>query len=229
VTPLDSRVHSRIINGILRRGRAPRVDELARELAIGGDEARASLHRLHDDHALVLHPGSDDDIWVIHPFALWPTPYWVTSASGQSWWGNCAWCSLGIAALAGEDVAVRTTLGGESEPVVFHVRDGVVEPGDLLAHFTRPVARAWDNVIYYCGTVLVFRSEAEIDRWCERHGIARGEAVPLAQVWELAKLWYGQHASPEWKKWTPAEAQSIFARAGLGGAFWHVPQHGERF
>jgi hypothetical protein len=227
MTPLDSLVHSRIINGVLANGRAPRIGELAADCGTSADEVRAALHRLHENHALVLHPGSEN-VWVIHPFALWPTQFWV-AAGGRNWWGNCAWCSLGIAALAGEDVTIATTLGGESERITFAVRGGRVEPDGLLAHFVRPVARAWDNVIYYCGTVLLFRDEAEIDAWSARHGLERGVAVPLAQVWELAKIWYGNHASAAWKKWTPAEAQEIFTRVGLTGDFWAVPQAGERF
>jgi hypothetical protein len=53
--------------------------------------------------------------------------------------------------------------------------------------------------------------------------------VPIAQVWALARVWYGQHRSPTWRKWTPAQAQEIFTRVGLTADFWRIPQAGERF
>ncbi|CAF4193755.1 unnamed protein product, partial [Rotaria sordida] len=53
---------------------------------------------------------------------LSPTNFWVESAKGQ-WWGNCAWCSLGIAAIINEDVTITTTLGGESKQIKFAIKD----------------------------------------------------------------------------------------------------------
>lgn len=225
--PLDGRVHHAILSRVIATGRAPELPELAAALAVPAEEVETSLERLAENHGVVLHPDSAR-VWVIHPFALWPTTFWVSSRRG-GWWGNCAWCSLGIAALLAEDVTIATTLGAEREPVEIHVRGGEVVESGLVVHFSRPVRRAWDNVLYYCGTVLAFRSAPEVDRWCERHGIERGAVVPIGQVWDLARAWYGRHLDPDWQKWTAAEAQEIFDRVGLGGDFWRVPQGSERF
>jgi hypothetical protein len=226
-TDLDALVHHRILSHILDHGHAPDLPELAAALGSTDAAVEASLRRLAENHGLVLHPSSSR-IWVIHPFALQPTPFWVSSARG-AWWGNCAWCSLGIAALASGDVTIATYLGAEQERIEIHVRDGAVVEDELVVHFSIPVARAWDNVFYYCATVLVFRSEADIDRWCAQHRIDKGAIVPIRQAWELARAWYGNHLAPDWRKWTPAEAQSIFDGAGLTGSFWRVDQTAERF
>lgn len=224
---LDSAVHHDIIETIIAIGRAPLAEEIAQRVGTSVDEVEGSMRRLHDGHGLVLHPDSTR-VWVIHPFALWPTPYRVT-VGAMSWWGNCAWCSLGIAAIAGRDASIVTTIGAETERVTIEVRDRKLIDSDLVVHFARPVRRAWENVIYYCGTVLVFHRPAEVDDWCERHGIERGEVVPLRQVWELARVWYGRHRDRDWKKWTPEEAQAAFTLVGLTGDFWRIPQVGERF
>lgn len=226
-TALDSRVHQGILERVIATGHAPETAELARALACSVEEIEAALRRLHENHGLVLHPGSTR-VWVIHPFALWPTSYWVTSKRGE-WWGNCAWCSLGIAALLGEDTTIATSVGAHAEPIEILVRDGEVVEPELLVHFPLPVSRAWENVLFYCGTVLVFRSEAEIESWCARHGIARGAIVPIGQVWDLAREWYGRHLAPDWRKWSAREAQAIFERAGLRGEFWRVAGGEERF
>ena len=38
--------------------------------------------------------------------------------------------------------------------------------------------------------MLGFRSEAEVDRWCERRRIARGAVMDLELIWRLAQAWY---------------------------------------
>ena len=42
-------------------------------------------------HGVVLH-SNEPKIWVLHPFSLAPTNFYVKSEKGE-WWGNCAWCS----------------------------------------------------------------------------------------------------------------------------------------
>lgn len=225
---LDGRVHAGVLAHIVERGHPPDVGTLAARLDTAEEAVRASLRRLDAGHGLVLHPGDEERVWVAHPFATTPTTFWVTDGRG-GWWGNCAWCSLGVAALLDGPVTIATRLGGEDEPIEIRVRDGRVEPSDLFVHFSLPVARAWDNVHFYCATVLAFRSEADVDRWCARHGIPRGEAVPIQTVWELARAWYGGHLSEKWQKWTSSEAAAIFASVGLTGPFWEIPGGAERF
>lgn len=77
--------------------------------------------------------------------------------------------------------------------------------------------------------VLPFHSRVEILDWSNRHTLPQGEAVPLHQVARLAQLWYGSHADPGWHKWTVAEAQSIFHRAGLTADFWNLGGHRGKF
>ena len=98
-----------------------------------------------------------------------------------------------------------------------------------MVHFAIPPAQAWNNVHRHCALVLPFRSREEIGAWCARHGIPPGEAVPLEQVAGLARTWYGRHADRDWRKWTIAEAQAIFRRAGLDSPFWDLGSVKGRF
>ena len=36
---------------------------------------------------------------------------------------------------------------------------------DFLVHFPVPMTRAWDNVIYTCSVMLLFRTEEEVNDW----------------------------------------------------------------
>jgi hypothetical protein len=86
-----------------------------------------------------------------------------------------------------------------------------------------PPRDAWDNVVRWCATVQPFARADDVGPWCERHAIARGAVVPIAQVADLAARWYGRHLEPAWRKWTLDEANAIFAAAGLTGEFWRLP------
>jgi hypothetical protein len=134
------------------------------------------------------------------------------------------WCGLGVASLVGGEVVVHTRLGGEAEAIAIPVTDGRPRAGSpaLCAHFPAPPRFAWDNVHHFCARLLPFRNAGAVETWCARHGLPRGEVLPLDQLAELARRWYGGHARPDWRKWTVAEAASIFRACGLTGEFWQL-------
>jgi hypothetical protein len=70
--------------------------------------------------------------------------------------------------------------------------------------------------------MLLFRSEQHVDRWCSQWGRARGGTLSLGQGWKLARLWYGDRLSPDWRPKTPSEAESVFRDVGLVGEFWKL-------
>ncbi len=134
-----------------------------------------------------------------------------------------------MASLVGTPVTVETRFGGESEAVAISFDDGVAAPDDLIAHFPIPPSRAWENVHGFCASTLVFPDEGSVDSWCERRGVARGETVPLWQVADLARAWYGGHLDPEWHKPTATQAHEIFASVGLVGEHWRIEGGDARF
>lgn len=220
-------LHHTILKFIIANGFAPNIDELSSLLDVTEADVVAALHALQDYHGVVLHPGTSR-IWVIHPFALAPTNFVVRTAD-QEWWGNCAWCSLGVAALLKQDVTISTRLGADRAPVELHIRDGSLVERDYVVHFPIPMTQAWDNVTYTCSTMLLFQNEADIDRWSKQHRIAKGDVQPLQNVWAFAQVWYGNHLNPQWEKWTNREARAIFERFGLTHEIWHIPQTDTRF
>ena len=224
---LNSTLHYTIIRHILDHGYAPGVGELGRMLGLPEEAAAAALKRLADDHGVVLHPHRPE-IWAIHPFSLAPTGFWVRSGD-RAWWGNCGWCSLGVAALVDGDVTISTSFGAEGRPVDLHIRSGRMVEGQYLIHFPIPMRQCWDNVIYSCSNMLVFEDEAAVDAWCRRHRMPKGDTQPLSRFWDFARDWYGKHLDPDWKKWTSAEAGALFRRHGLGGDTWEIPASSGRF
>ena len=42
------------------------------------------------------------------------------------------------------------------------------------------------------------------------------------QMWRVAKPWHGRRLERGWRRFTPEEAEAVFADAGLAGAFWKL-------
>lgn len=220
-------LHSAIARHFIDHGAAPSIAQLGRLFVLDEATIAEALRALADYHGVVLHPTSGE-IWAMHPFSAAPTLFWVESR-GRGWWGNCAWCSLGIVALLGADATITTRLGGEATPVTIRIENGAVVEADYCVHFPIPMTQAWDNVTYTCSCMLVFDTPAAVDHWCARHAIPRGDVQPLSTVWAFAQAWYGRHLDPGWTKWTTDEARALFERFGLTGPIWALPGTAERF
>ena len=68
--------------------------------------------------------------------------------------------------------------------------------------------------------MLVFRSEAHVDRWLA--GRPRGAIIPIAQLAELATAWWGDRLAPDWQAHTREQNQQILAQVGLTDPFWDL-------
>ena len=134
-----------IYRHFLDTGRALSADELAEHL--GGDRtgAESLLLSLAEAHTIVLAPGARS-IWMAHPFSATPTLYRVRSG-GVSYWANCAWDALGIAAILGRDTECLAHCPDCLEPVDLSVRNGA-PAGSGLVHFAVPPRRFWENVAF---------------------------------------------------------------------------------
>jgi hypothetical protein len=68
--------------------------------------------------------------------------------------------------------------------------------------------------------MLVFRSEAHLERWLA--GRPRGETLSLEQLSALAHAWWGDRIAPDWQPRTRARSQAILDALGLVGEFWRL-------
>jgi len=70
--------------------------------------------------------------------------------------------------------------------------------------------------------MLLFRGEEHIDRWCSQWNMPRGGVLTIDQAWELAKAWYRHKMSPDWRRATVDQAETLLSRIGLVGPFWNL-------
>ncbi|HMS68451.1 MAG TPA: alkylmercury lyase family protein [Saprospiraceae bacterium] len=223
----NSSLHYQILKGIIEVGYAPTITELSIIFNSDSYEIIKALNDLQDYHGVVLHP-NEPKIWVIHPFSLAPTNFYVETQNGQ-WWGNCAWCSLGIAVILKEDVKITTNIGAETKQVEINIVDGEIVENNYFIHFPIPMKNAWDNVIYTCSNMLIFENEQQIKAWSKKHNIPEGDIQPIEKIWAFSKKWYGNHLNPEWTKWTVEDAKRIFKEYNLVGNIWNLGDSKDRF
>lgn len=206
---------------IFEFGYGPNITEISSRLEnVSHEEITQGLKDLQENHALVLHPNSTE-IWVAHPFALFPTLFWVKS-KGKQYWSNCPWCSFGIAALLNDDVDIHTKLGGEIDSIIIQIRNHQIVNDQYVVHFPIPASQFWENVVYTCSMMLIFNNEEEVNDWCSRHRKPKGEVLPINQVWELAKIWYGNYLDSNFRRKNKEIAEDMFHQVGLTSSFWKL-------
>ena len=209
-----------LTQSIAERGFAPSLGDLGGRAGISVREVEAALRRLHEAHALLLHPHVCSP-WVVHPFALSPGSCWVQTAH-KGYWANCLYCGFGIAAALRCDATITTRIGGEAETVRYVIENARVQPSGDIFHLSTPTARWWDNVIHACASFQPFHAEADADAWCTRHDMPKGAVLTIPALWSFARDWYGGYLQEPWRKRSDTEARELFARHGLVSEFWAI-------
>ena len=143
----DLGIRNHVYGAFVAEGKAQTTAETAAALGLGENEVAATYRRLHDAHALVLHPGTIE-IRMLNPFSAVETPHRVETG-GRSWFANCAWDALGIPAALHTDGAVSSECPDCGNPLELEVRNGKLAHGvDLLVHFVLPARRWWDDIAF---------------------------------------------------------------------------------
>ena len=124
-------------------GRAPRAGEVAAAEGAAVADVEASWRRLHDAHALVLHPNGA--IRMANPFSAVPTAYRV-DAGGRSWFANCAWDAVGICAALGTDGDIAAACPCCGDPIDLAIRSATPSDESLLFHCLVPATAWWDDI-----------------------------------------------------------------------------------
>ena len=125
-------------------GRAPAADEVGRAAGLTVEEIQQSWRRLHEAHALVLHPDRPEILWA-NPFSAVPTRHRV-HAAGRWWYAPCAWDSFAICAALHTDGTIDTSCPDCGDRISVDVRDERPDDESLLFHCLVPAAHWWDDI-----------------------------------------------------------------------------------
>ena len=142
---MDWQVRSFVYARLLETGRAPDAPAIAAQFALDSHEAQEALWRLHVAHAVVLDAGGA--VLMAHPLSAVPTDYRVF-AGGRWLYANCAWDSLGIPAMLGQDARIEARHPLSGETMQYAIEGGQLRGGDgLLVHFGLPFRRWYDDIL----------------------------------------------------------------------------------
>jgi hypothetical protein len=145
-TDFDLEVRRRVYDEVIERGIIPSALQLANDMSRTVAEVRDAFKRMAEAHTLVLQEGGDE-ILMAMPFSAVPTPFLVKIGE-RSWWGNCIWDAIGIAAMVRKDAVITTSCGDCNDAMELRVEGGTVRVvgGEGIVHFSVPASKWWDNI-----------------------------------------------------------------------------------
>ena len=141
---LDQAIRLYIYRCFAETGKAPRIADVARAVDQSPSAVQDAYRRLADGRAIVLAPGTLN-IWMAHPFSATPTPYHVQTNRG-SYWANCAWDALNIAALLGVDAQTRVHCPDCNTELALVIQSGTLQSTEGVIHFAVPPRHFWENI-----------------------------------------------------------------------------------
>lgn len=140
----DLELRRLIYDQLMGGGPVPVKTALARAAKIDLRETSAGLERLAAAHMLVLQ--GDGEILMANPFSAVPTPF-VVSTAQHSWYGNCIWDAMGIAAMTRREALVEASCGCCGSAMTLRVPQDC-RADERVAHFAIPAARWWDDIVF---------------------------------------------------------------------------------
>ena len=146
LSQLDLDVRRFVYDGAIEQRQIPTIADLAKTAGVSKNDVWSSLQHLADAHMLVLQP-EDGEILMANPFSAVPTPFVVTTDAG-SWYGNCIWDGMGIAAMLDSDAVIETSCGCCGTALRLEVPRQCRDDDERVAHFAIPAARWWDGIVF---------------------------------------------------------------------------------
>lgn len=216
--PSDLRVRNATYRLFVALGRAPRANDVAADTGLTFEEVSTSWQRLHDAHALVMNR-STNEIRMANPFSAIASAYRV-EAGGRWWYANCAWDAFGICAALHVDGRIEASCPDCGEPITVNVTNHLPDDPSLLFHCLVPARRWWDDIVYSCTTMNLFRSETHVERWLG--GRDPGQTTSVSKLAQLAEAWWDDRLDPDWQPHSREQNQAILDRLGLVGSFWQL-------
>ena len=143
IDDIDLRLRNTTYRLFVELGRGPRAGEVADVVQSTRAEVESGWRRLHDAHALVLHPGGG--LRMANPFSAVPTAHRV-HADGRWWFANCAWDAFGVCAALQTDGDMESSCPDCGGGIRIEVRDQQPSDPTLLFHCLVPAVDWWNDI-----------------------------------------------------------------------------------
>ena len=143
----ETTVKWQIYNTIVETTETPTGPEIASTLGSEIEEVAEAFQILSDKRLLVLEPLDANKIRMAPPFSGVKTIHRVKIGK-KSYFANCAWDALGIAAAMQRDADIESSCLDCGEDLAFRVSNGRPINDRCAVHFAVPAAKWWDDIIY---------------------------------------------------------------------------------
>jgi hypothetical protein len=143
---LSTSVRLHVFDTLVSTGAMPLVKDISAALGERLDAIQPALSQLGEQHLLFLDPVTGE-IRMAFPFSGVPTQHRVTLGD-TSYYANCLWDSLGVAAALHQDASIDTVCGDCGETMIIEVVDGRPLPVPYVVHYAVPAVHWWDDIVY---------------------------------------------------------------------------------
>jgi hypothetical protein len=153
-------------------------------------EARAAIARLDEKDLILVEDGQ---IRVAYPFSGTRTTFIVVLPDGRQRYAVCAIDALGIPAMLGQPVSIRSSCHHCGEPVELGVGpDGPVGSGEVMVWVGKRGDIRQKACASICLTLNFFRSEEHLRSWWKSHPNVPGAAAVLEEAFKVAAKIFGE-------------------------------------
>lgn len=153
-------------------------------------EVQAAIARLDEKDLILVEDGQ---IRVAYPFSGAPTAFVVVLPDGRERYAVCAIDALGIPAMLGQLVSIRSSCHHCGEPMELDVApDGPVGSGEVMVWVGKRGDIRQKACASICLTLNFFRSSEHLESWRAAHPDAPGAAAVLDEAFKLARKVFGE-------------------------------------
>jgi len=135
-----------VYDAAIERCTIPSKAALVSETGASLAKVEDALRELAEAHQLVLQRDSGE-VLMANPFSAVPTPFVVTIAD-RSWYGNCIWDGMGIAAMIGAGARIDASCGCCGTAMTLAIPGDCRDDDARVAHFAIPAAHWWDDIVF---------------------------------------------------------------------------------
>lgn len=203
---------------------APVLEEIMEHFHLKRDEAYSLLQGLEASHHILLLPGTQR-ILMANPFSSITTPFQDTII-GRRYYANCAWDTISLHVMLGEDTKIESFCHHCGEPMAIQLSKEKVtasKPENPLIYLSVPVSKWYDNLINTCSNNMVyFSSKTHLDQWLTTHPTLHGEALTVSKMIEVCKPLSKGRMNLDYARPTGDQLTAYWDSIGLRGDFWKI-------
>jgi hypothetical protein len=221
---LKKQARKYIFDYFLENCRAPVLEEIMSRFRVDRETGHQLLRALESSHHIALLPGTQR-ILMANPFSGITTPF-RDSVGDKTYFANCAWDTISLHVMVGQDTEVEAFCHHCAEPIRIKLSRGRVvasEPEDPVIFLSIPVAKWYDNLINTCSNNMVyFRSREHRDGWLRIHPELKGETLTVEKMAEACQPLSKDRMKMDYVRPSPNQLMSHWQSIGLRSDYWKI-------